>query len=72
MTSEFDGVNDAATDITSATGWDGQQSLDGILNKMRKDGSSELADKIQVAFDRTQNESVSSRLSTLLPESKKF
>jgi hypothetical protein len=72
MTSEFDGVNDAATDITSATGWDGQQSLDGILNKMRKDGSSELADKIQVAFDKTQNESVSSRLSTLLPESKKF
>jgi hypothetical protein len=39
---------------------------------MRKDGSSELADKIQAAFDRTQNESVSSRLSTLLPESKKF
>jgi hypothetical protein len=72
MTSEFDGVNDAATDITSATGWDGQQSLDGILNKMRKDGSSELADKIQAAFDKTQNESVSSRLSTLLPESKKF
>ena len=68
MTSEFDGVNDAATDITSATGWDGQQSLDGILNKMRKDGSSELADKIQAAFDRTQNESVSSSLTFMLKE----
>lgn len=66
MTSEFDGVNDAATDITSATGWDGQQSLDGILNKMRKDGSSELADKIQAAFDKTQNESKSTKLTKLI------
>ena len=66
ITSEFDGVNDAATDITSATGWDGQQSLDGILNKMRKDGSSKLADKIQAAFDRTQNESVSTRLTSMI------
>jgi hypothetical protein len=56
MTSEFDGVNSAATSITGETGWNGQQSLDAILNKMRKDGSGELADKIQAAFDKTQNE----------------
>jgi hypothetical protein len=33
---------------------------------MRKDGSSELADKIQAAFDRTQNESVSTRLTSII------
>lgn len=66
MVSEFDGVRDAATNITGETGWDGQKSLDAILNKMRKDGSGELADKIQSAFDKSQNES-KSNLKSLLP-----
>ncbi len=66
MVSEFDGVRDAATNITGETGWNGQKSLDAILNKMRKDGSGELADKIQSAFDKSQNES-KSNLKSLLP-----
>ena len=66
MTSEFDGVNSAATSITGETGWNGQLSLDAILNKMRKDGSGELADKIQAAFDKTQNESKSTKLTDLI------
>ncbi len=67
MTSEFDGVRDAAVGISQSTGWDGTKALDGILDKMRKDGSKELADKIQVAFDKSMNETKSS-LKSLLPK----
>jgi hypothetical protein len=67
MTSEFDGIRDAAVGISSSTGWNGQMALDGILDKMRKDGSAELADKIQAAFDKSTNES-KSNLKSLLPK----
>jgi hypothetical protein len=72
ITSEFDGSKDLATTISSEYGWDGEKTIAAILWKMRNDGHGELADKIQTAFDRTQNESVSTRLTSMIQNENKI
>lgn len=52
ITSEFDGSNDFATTISSESGWDGEQTIAALLQKIRKDGHGNLADKIQTSFDK--------------------
>ena len=51
-TSNFDDSDEMVGAITSQASWDGQLTIDAILHKMRKDGSTELADKIQSSFDK--------------------
>jgi len=66
---EFDGSDEAVGALTSQASWEGEKIIDALLNKLRKDGSGELADKIQISFDKdmAKNES-SSKLEKLLPE----
>ena len=51
-TSNFDDSDEMVGAITSQASWDGQLTIDAILDKMRRDGSNELADKIQSSFDK--------------------
>jgi len=51
-TSNFDDSDEMVGAITSQDSWDGQLTIDAILDKMRRDGSNELADKIQSSFDK--------------------
>jgi len=65
--SEFDDSDEAVGELTSQAGWEGEKIIDALLDKLRKDGSGELADKIQISFDKdmTKNES-STRLKDLV------
>ena len=51
-TADFDDSDEMVGAITSQASWDGQDTIDAILDKMRKDGSNDLADKIQSSFDK--------------------
>lgn len=53
ITSEFDGSNEFATTISSESGWDGEQTIAALLQKMKKDGHGNLADKIQTSFEKS-------------------
>jgi len=66
---EFDGSDEAVGALTSQASWEGERIIDSLLDKLRKDGSGELADKIQASFDKdmAKNESTSNLLG-LLPE----
>lgn len=66
---EFDDSDEAVGALTSQASWEGEKIIDALLSKLRKDGSGELADKIQISFDKdmAKNESTSN-LSRLLPD----
>ena len=49
---EFDDSDEAVGALTSQASWDGEEIIDTLLDKLRKDGSGELADKIQISFDK--------------------
>jgi len=50
--SEFDNSDEAVGALTSQASWEGEKIIDSLLDKLRKDGSGELADKIQISFDK--------------------
>jgi len=66
---EFDDSDEAVGALTSQASWEGEKIIDALLSKLRKDGSGELADKIQISFDKdmAKNEG-KTKLSKLLPE----
>ena len=49
---EFDDSDEAVGALTSQASWEGEKIIDSLLDKLRKDGSGELADKIQISFDK--------------------
>lgn len=49
---EFDDSDEAVGALTSQASWEGEKIIDSLLDKLRKDGSGELADKIQMSFDK--------------------
>ena len=49
---EFDDSDEAVGELTSKASWEGEKIIDALLSKLRKDGSGELADKIQISFDK--------------------
>ena len=49
---EFDDSDEAVGELTSKASWEGEKIIDALLDKLRKDGSGELADKIQISFDK--------------------
>ena len=46
-----DVLGKGAIDISKNSGWDGNQILAAYLQKLRKDGKNELADRIQKSFE---------------------
>ena len=66
---EFDNSDEAVGALTSQASWEGEKIIDALLSKLRKDGSGELADKIQISFDKDMAKyESSSKLGKLLPE----
>ena len=63
---EFDGSDEAVGALTSQASWEGERIIDSLLDKLRKDGSGELADKIQISFDKDMAKNESTKLGNLL------
>jgi len=63
---DFDDSDEAVGELTSQAGWEGEKIIDALLDKLRKDGSGELADKIQISFDKDMTKSESTKLKDLV------